>query len=991
MRGAAAMGIEMRRSIEPARTWDWLARRTWSVLASLAFLVPLGAEAGDAPFLVEDIDPLQPSAPFVLGSAGGKVFFAVEDLHAGRGLWCTDGTSRGTERLKEGLVFNGLSTISGDALYFVIVPDGGGEELWTTDGTLTGTTNLLTGRFLQLVDADGSLFFIAAPPEDTSTALWKTDGTTAGTMRLRDFPARSSDPFRSFARTLTSVNGTVFFIASAGEGTGQQLWRSDGSPSGTVPLTDPLVFSVDSELLTAVNGTLYFWSIGAGGEILWRSDGTVDGTREVAHGDFASQRTSVGDTLFFTVGYPGWMTELWRSDGTAEGTMLVKAIGPGSGESTPAVLTNVDGTVLFVADDGSGPGLWRSDGAEASTQLIAPVTIRFTLAEMEGVLYFAADDDDAGLELWRTDGTRDGTRLVTDINPGPAGSLTNYNSFTAYNTAAVLNGNVFFAADDGVSGAEIWMADGTEEGTVRITDLLHDTASANPQFLTDVDGTLYFLADDGTNGRELWRSDGSTAGTQIVRDLNAERGSFGRYGYAAYEGRRLTDVGGTLFFAADDGSHGFELWKSDGTVDGTVLVRDINPSPAAPSLALGIAKGDDFPILGPCDPIRLATEPSGFYDCLYPELVNVDGTLFFAADDGEHGFELWKSDGTEAGTTIVRDIRPGTNPSLLECGYACFFPPMKAASHRIFFTADDGTTGYELWQSDGTAVGTVRVADIAEGEKSSLPTSLTDVDGALYFIASPQVTYRDHELWKTDGTAPGTVRVAALGDGTSVANLIGVNGALLFTLEDDLGQTGLWRTKGGEPELLRVLGSGSDFMIASPPVVVADSALFETADGKGTQLWRSDGTTAGTGLVKSFAGQFGPADLTRVRGSVFFTVDDVLWRSNGTGSGTAPVRNFVTPRTYAVTSFTAAASNLFFAAYLDGLGSELWALPLPPTCRGDCNEDGTVTVAEIVTGVDVALDRIPVVGCSSLDVNEDRRVSIDELVAAVHRAMAGCS
>ena len=176
--------------------------------------------------------------------------------------------------------------------------------------------------------------------------------------------------------------------------------------------------------------------------------------------------------------------------------------------------------------------------------------------------------------------------------------------------------------------------------------------------MTGVGGTLFFTADDGTHGRELWKTDGTEAGTVLVKDIDPDRRRLRRI-------RRpvdLTGVGGTLFFAADDGTHGQELWKSDGTEAGTVLVKDIHPG-------------------------GYGSEPSS--------LTNVGGTLFFTARDGTHGQELWKSDGTGAGTVLVKDIRPGVRRRRRP-------PRLTGVGGTLFFAADDGTRGSELWTSDGT-------------------------------------------------------------------------------------------------------------------------------------------------------------------------------------------------------------------------------------------------------------------------------------------------
>src|SRR5262249_17967576 len=160
-------------------------------------------------------------------------------------------------------------------------------------------------------------------------------------------------------------------------------------------------------------------------------------------------------------------------------------------------------------------------------------------------------------------------------------------------------------------------------GTVLVKDIRPGSSpygfplSSSPTNLTAVGNTLFFAANDGVTGEELWKSDGTAAGTGLVKDIRPGSNPDGSANGTAPQ--HLTAVDGTLFLAADDGVHGTELWKSDGTGASTVLVKDIRP---------------------------------GNYDSSPYSLTAVDGTLFFTANDGAHGTELWKSDGTTKGTAL---------------------------------------------------------------------------------------------------------------------------------------------------------------------------------------------------------------------------------------------------------------------------------------------------------------------------------------------------
>ena len=452
----------------------------------------------------------------------------------------------------------------------------------------------------------------------------------------------------------------------------------------------------------------------------------------------------------------------------AQTPVLVKDIYSGSNNSNPEQLTDVNGTLFFVATTGtSGTGtgkeLYKSNGTSAGTTLVKDIYIGgnsnpANLTNWNGTLYFTATDATHGTELWKTDGTTAGTVLVKDINPSTASSNPS--------NLIILNNKLYFVATNGTNGYELWKTDGTEAGTEMVIDLYTGsvesfTIGVLGRYLAVMNGYLYFMAQGSSTTRyELWKSDGTAEGTNLVKDIYP----------GANDGfpNHLTNINGTLYFWARTNETGYELWKSDGTTNGTVMIKDIYPG--FRDGGFGYNTTDDNT----------------------PNFFSLGNNVYFVATEGSTGYELWKTDGTAAGTLQVKDIYPGTESSNL--GYGWIFNDgysgLTLFKNELYFSAKDGKSqpyhGQELWKTNGTEAGTVMVKDIVAGTGDSSPEFFTIYNNSLYFAAGSSNSSR--VIWRTtDGTESNTVSIS----GVLNPNYLTVsNGILYFSAYASSGSVG---------------------------------------------------------------------------------------------------------------------------------------------------------------------------------------------------------
>lgn len=399
---------------------------------------------------------------------------------------------------------------------------------------------------------------------------------------------------------------------------------------------------------------------------------------------------------------------------------------------------NYNGKMYFSADKaGHGEELWVTDGTQNGTKNVIEFVTSNTgggspmgFTELNGKLIFSTNDDDVfGRELWVTDGTDTGTRILKDIYPGKGHS--NPGQFTK------MDDKVYFAARNTYGGnnarenTELWVTDGTAAGTKMVKDIYPgDYSSLNGPFKV-FNGKLYFAANDGVHGTELWVSDGTEAGTKMVKDIAIRDGIALAY---SSNPEHFTEMSGKLYFTADDFYHGPELWVTDGTEAGTKMVKDI-----AKGAGRGVYSHSANPL-----PDQFAVYKNKLY--------------FSAEEDDTHGAELWVTDGTEAGTKMVKDINAGKGNSYSVYQYIVY-------KDKLYFSARDGIHGTELWVTDGTDTGTKMVIDYVSGSASSGGVYFTAYKDHIFYLGSVSTDASNWQLFVSDGTAAGTKAISPFSNG----------------------------------------------------------------------------------------------------------------------------------------------------------------------------------------------------------------------------------
>lgn len=669
------------------------------------------------------------------------------------------------------------------------------ERLWKTDGTILGTSQINNLPNKDYFVDNNYMYYLEYNTQTSLYDVLKTDPTTSSNSSV--FIQGIYNP-----EAIGVFNGYFYYVGYADLGVNQDkaLFKSNG---------------VSTELLITFPQTEYV---------------------QVRSGMYKFNDTHVAFHLYTVTN----LEEPYITDGTVAGTSMLKELNPTNNViANPNIFANIGSNTTFVYNKKQ---LWFSDGTDANTIKLKEFTGSSSLSikgltAFNNKFYFAFTH-----ELWETDGTIAGTKLVFSNANGDGGiqAIINRGSdlllllergvhlFTGATSSttklstpdityireyhAAATSRTFFVGNYKNEGYRIWVTNGTSVGTYSLSPVWPD--SATPTSIMYTLGNDLLFSSGSHLGEyhigELWYSDGTNEGTKLIKDIN-QTGNIGSN--PSFQ----TVLNGKLIFAADDNIHGRELFSFDGTT--TTLIKDINP---------------------------------GFQSSTPHDFYVLNNEIVFKAYTLNNGLELWKTDGTESGTILIKDINPNQGDAFLNDNRAYVrLQQFKLFNNELYFYANNGTNGMEIWKTNGTSAGTIMLKDINPGANSSYRPSLdtrprfVEFNNELYFIAASSGTDNNLgtiKMWKTNGTTSGTVIANVVNNAVnpatiSVTKYFTFNNQLYFHGTSVVGnKTVLARTDGTNTVLINNIGNFKSHTVLDNKIYY----LHNDFAGAGEELWVLD-------------------------------------------------------------------------------------------------------------------------------------------------------
>ena len=950
---------------------------------------------------------------------------STNQIGNGLALLKSDGTTDGTKLLKEFQSINDLVEVNSE-LYF-IADDGtganqtGGNRLWRSDGTARGTVlvkDLFPGadpNFPQdLFEIDGVLFYSAIDgtgddgeyPYVNGYEVWRREGEGVGSRFFRNLmPDKiiTDTIISEESREVPALDENGRQIELTTTTTQTTTHNTDGTTTITTTVEEEQYINDQIETISTTNSTQELTDE--------RSLTTEDVTEEIALSasitpqQFLNTKTTVTTEIDIANGLKTTTTVVVK-DYELNGQVI-----PGTTTSTEVeAITPADLTTTTITEEKNIATTEEiADIAEITTNIFKEDSFPGNFTGINGNYFFTAHSSSfysletsaaetliGGLELWFSDGTEAGTYPINinqnnytfyepddgeynsaDIVTDPAFGFATQSSSSFPRELTKFKDDLVLVANNGTSGFELWTVSDRGDNPRQIADLSEGNTSSSPEELTVVGDRLYFTANDN-NGRKLW-SVTNTLGTPTL------------VGGAGDEPKHLSNINGQLYFSAQS-ELGRELWVASG--DSARLVADINPG-----------SGSSSP--------RNLTSVNHWVD------ENIKTHMYFSADDGERGVELWSIDLSNNNSKPQRQADILSGPSSSE--------PRQIinAEERLYFTADDGRFGRELWSLGASIQGpnfgedaSFTSINLEENQKKVYQFSSKSTvswsmnggvdadlfkiknDGSLMFIDAP--SFEDPKDADRDNIYEAVIRATdketgtptdltinimvtnviegGLGDGevggddnpatsslsailvkdifkgnkdSNPSELIQYKGDLFFTAENKKQGNELWKSEGSKSttSLLKDINQGKASSMPYGFTLFDNEMYFSANDGNdGVELWSSDGTSRGTKQVSDLnpgPGSSSPSDLVALDNKLIFSANDgnegsELWGLSKETNKPSLIRDINPSIGSAPTDLTSFQQKIYFSAEGEIYGRELW--------ETNGTKDGTKLVFDINPG-----------------------------------------
>lgn len=729
------------------------------------------------------------------------------------------------------------------------------------------------------------------------------------------FKELNSEEEGSSPANFTEINGITFFSVKTLDG--YNIWKTDGTEAGTLVVSTQAIDIHDTSYglpnFHIFNNELYYYvqkpkivyDYQAHELELWKTDG-VNNTL-VANEIPLLPLYYLNDTIYYL-----YVQGLFKIENKA--SVIVKPLYPTySYTKEPPILFN--NQLIFYTTQYSPSGtnflqIWTSDGTESGTTVIKNIDRLFSFEpgsyehqklslKIDNQVYFvmkriSVDRYKVNVELWKTNGIE--TTFIKEVD-----SYDYYfddNTIQIASKLANFNGKLLFNFY-----GDIWLSDGTVTGTNKVKTIQTLNYYVNYGKWGILNDKFYFAGFNGTNADgydfELWQSDGTTAGTILLKDINLINSASPNY---------FTTINNKLYFKTSNE----QVWQSDGTANGTIFIQNI-PKPA--------------------------NSPS--YYQTKPELIYTSNNyLLYSYYSEQYGFELWKTNGVSQ--SLLKNISTAHKTSLgsdkkVRLGNTWYFNGM---DYR----------GAELWKSDGTPEGTILVKDINTGSNSSIIQQIVAVGNLVYFT----VIFTGEnaiKFYKSDGTEAGTVAMNV--DIYAQTNYLTPSNNYLFFMARYFAESTPWIHNEQIVET-RPISTGylydrlPDFLVA-----LQDRLTFSSYNGTLSGLWISDGTRVNTKRVcenETINVPLNPICNIEFKNKLYFfsfyydsnnTRKYALFESDGTKIGTKIVKEFDQSLIAGYALFLEKSSDrLYFRATFNlGQGFDLWT--------SDGTTEGTVFLKTI--------------------------------------------